>query len=149
MTLHAMTRYVDVLDQRVQHTKAETGQAQARLRNTQKQLARLKSMGLTAELKKTTGNVALHVNAAGFRSGLMEMAEQCRDACGVQQLEWAQAQHQMQHAMRRHSSMQSVLSRTQAQLVQSQNRQAQKVMDEMAGQAWMRQVHGHKVTQSR
>lgn len=138
-TMDAMTRYVDVLDQRVQQAQAETGQAHARLHQTQAQLERLKHIGLTAELKKTSGSVALHANAAGFRSGLMEMAEQCRDACSVQQLEWAKAQRQMLQAMRRHDSMHSVLSRAQAQLAESRNRRAQKVMDEMAGQAWWRQ----------
>lgn len=141
--LHAMTCYVEVLDQRLQQAQAETGQAQARLHKTQAQLERLKDMGLTAQLKKTTGNVALYANAAGFRSGLMDMAEQCRDACSVQQLEWVQAQSQMQQAMRRHDSMHSVLSRAQVQLVDSRNRQTQKVMDEMAGQAWLRHQRIH------
>lgn len=148
-TSQTMTRYVRVLDQRVQQAQAQSGQAQARLLQTQAQLERLKSLGLSAGLKKKLGNVALHANAAGFRYGLMEMAEQCRDACSVQQLEWLQAQSLMQQAMRRHDSMQNVLSRAQANIAQSQIRQAQKVTDEMAGQAWMRQFQGHKTTQSR
>lgn len=135
----AMDRYVQVLDLRAQQALADFGQAQARLARTQTQLERLKTMGLTSGLKNSAGNVALYANAAGFRSGLMDMAEQCRDACSVQQLECDQARQQLQQAERRLGSMDSVLQAARAQADQVQARQAQKVMDEMAGQAWLRQ----------
>lgn len=135
-------RYVAVLDQQRQQAQAELGHAQAQLTRTQSKLELLQEMGRTAQLKKTAANVALYQNAAGFRSNLMDVAQQFRDARGVQQLELAQAQQRTQHAMRRHESMSSVLEQKQLAVLQMQHRQAQKSMDEMAGQSWWRQRHG-------
>lgn len=133
-----MRKYVEVLDLWAQQAQTEAAQAQLRLQRTQQQLARLQQLGLTAQLKKNVAPVALYANAAGFRSGVLEMAHQCRDACGVQQLELRQAQQQVHQAMQRHQSMQSIWQRNQDKLVQEQQRAGQKTMDEMAGQAWMR-----------
>jgi flagellar biosynthesis chaperone FliJ len=135
-------RYVAVLDQQRQQAQAEQGRAQAQLARTQSKLELLQEMGRTAQLKKTAANVALYQNAAGFRSNLLDVAQQFRDARGVQQLELAQAQQRTQYAMRRHESMSSVLEQKQLAVLQMQHRQAQKSMDEMAGQSWWRQRHG-------
>jgi flagellar biosynthesis chaperone FliJ len=135
-------RYVAVLDQQRQQAQAELGHAQAQLARTQSKLELLQEMGRTAQLKKTAANVALYQNAAGFRSNLMDVAQQFRDARGVQQLELAQAQQHTQHAMRRHESMSSVLEHKQLAVLHMQHRQAQKSMDEMASQSWWRQRHG-------
>lgn len=135
----ALSQYVGVLDQRAQQSMVVTGQAQAQLARTQVQLQRLKSMAEDAGLKKLHGNVALYANAAVFRSGLLDMVEQCRDACGVQQLEYAQAQARMHVAMRKHGSMDSVLHRVRTDMELQAKRQEQKSMDELAGQAWHRQ----------
>lgn len=134
-----LARYVQVLDHQMQQAQAQQAQAQAQLARTQSKLTLLQEMAQSAQLKKSAGNVALYGNAAGFRCSLMDMAQQFRDARGVQQLELAQAQQQMQHALRRHESMSGVLEQAQAQAAQLQARQAQKVMDEMASQAWLRQ----------
>lgn len=136
----ALSRYVAVLDQRAQQSTVAAGQAQALLAKTQLQLERLHSMAHSAGVKKLHGNVALYANAAGFRSGLMDMAGQCKDVCGVQQLEYAQARSRMQAALRQHDSMQSVLERARTDMTQEAQRKAQKTMDELAGQAWQRQA---------
>lgn len=136
-----LARYVQVLDHKVQQAQADQAQAKTQLARTQNKLSLLQEMTQTAQLKKSAANVALYVNAAGFRSSLMDMAQQFRDVRGVQQLELTQAQHRMQHAMRRHESMSGVLEQAHVQAAQQQTRQAQKVMDEMASQAWMRQRH--------
>ena len=138
-TPRTLARYVEVLDHQVQQAQVQQAQAQEQLKRTQTKLALLKEMAQTSQLKKPVGNVALYVNAAVFRSSLTDMAQQFRDARGVQQLELAQAQQRMQHAVRRHESMSGVLQQAQARAVQHQMRQAQKAMDEMAGQAWLRQ----------
>lgn len=135
----ALSRWVQVLDQRAQQNLAETSQARERLEHTRSQLDRLRSMADSAGVKKLHANVALYANAAGFRSGLLDMAEQCRDTFGVQQLEYAQAQAQLQAAVRQHGSMQSVLERARTDLAVQQQRQEQKRMDELAGQTWQRQ----------
>lgn len=132
-------RYVSVLDHQLQQAQAQQAHAQAQLARTQSKLALLQEMGHTAQLKKTNANVALYVNAAGFRSNLMDVAQQFRDVSGVQQLELAQAQQQVLHAMRRHESMCSVLGQAQLAVSQAQGRLAQKSMDEMASQSWWRQ----------
>lgn len=139
MNEQSLGRYVQVLDQRMQTAQQAAAQAQQRLKQTQNQLERLKQLGLSAGVKKTQASVALYANAAGFRLGVMDMAEQCRDACGVQQLEVAQAQQHMHAALQRHESMHSVWLQARVAATQVQARQAQKVMDELAGQAWMRQ----------
>lgn len=131
-------RYVAVLDHQVQQAQAEKLHVQAQLVRTQSKLALLQEMGRTAQLKKTDVNVALYLNAAGFRSNLMDVAQQFRDVSGVQQLELTQAQQRMQHAMRRHESMCSVLEQAQLTVLQEQSRQTQKSMDEMASQSWWR-----------
>lgn len=136
---HTLVRYVQVLEQKSLQAQADQAQAQAQLLRTQTKLAQLQDMGRGAQLKKSAGNVALYMNAAGFRSSLIDIAQQFKDVCGVQQLELAQAQQRMQHAMRRHESISGVLEQEQLKAAQHQARQAQKVMDEMAGQAWLRQ----------
>ena len=136
----ALAQYVEVLDQRAQQSMAEAARARALLVKTQSQLERLHSMAHSAGVKKLHGNVALYANAAGFRSGLMDMAGQCKDVCGVQQLEYAQASAHMQAALRQHDSMQSVLERARADMAQLAQRKAQNAMDELAGQAWQRQA---------
>lgn len=142
----ALQRYVQVLELQKQQAHTAVQQAQARLQATQARVAHLQHMGLTAGLKKTAGNVALYANAAGFRSGLIEMVAQCRDLCGVQQLEAQQALQQAQAAARRHGSMDHVVQQVHSAARQAQARQAQKVMDEMAGQAWMRQYRTARQT---
>lgn len=132
-------RYVEVLDHQLQQAQAQQAHAQAQLARTQSKLALLQEMGRTSQLKKTNANVALYLNAAGFRSSLMDVAQQFRDVSGVQQLELAQAQQHVQQAMRRHESMCSVLDQAQLEVLQAQSRHAQKSMDEMASQSWWRQ----------
>lgn len=132
-------RYVTVLDHQLQQAQVKQAHAQAQLGRTQSKLALLQEMGRTAQLKKTDANVALYLNAAGFRSNLIDVAQQFRDVSGVQQLELAQAQQHVQHAMRRHGSMCSVLDQAQLAVLQAQRRNAQKSMDEMAAQSWWRQ----------
>lgn len=134
-----LERYVQVLDQKVQQAQAHQAQAHTQLLRTQAKLTQLQDIGQRAQLKKSVRNVALYGNAAGFRSSVMDMVQQFRDVSGVQQLELAQAQQRMQQAMRCHESMAGVLEQTQSRLLQHQARQAQKVMDEMASQAWLRQ----------
>lgn len=136
----ALTQFVQVLDQRSQQSQAQASQARTRLEQTQRQLERLRHMAGSAGVKKLHGSVALYANAAGFRSGLLDMAEQCRDTLGVQQLEYVQAQAQMQAASRRHGSMQTILERARTDMAVVQQRQEQKRMDELAGQAWQRQL---------
>ena len=136
----ALAQYVHVLDQRAQQSLAQTSQARTRLDHTQTQLERLRNMARSAGVKNLHGSVALYANAAGFRSGLMDMAEQFRDTLGVQQLEYAQAQVQMQAASRRHGGMQTVLQQVRTDMTLMQQRQEQKRMDELAGQAWLRQL---------
>ena len=138
MDARTMGRYVQVLGQRAEQAQQAAVQAQQQLLRSQQQVQRLQDLAASAQLKKSAGNVALYANAAGFRSEVLEMAAQCRDACNVQALEWAQAQQAMQGAMRRHASMQEVLAQAQQQAAQQQARQAQKTMDDMAVQAWLR-----------
>lgn len=135
----AMGRYVQVLEQQVQQAQTQSTRAHQRLQQTQSQMTKLEQLRQTAILKNSVGNVALYANAAVFRSGLMEMAEQFRDACNVQQMELEQARQQWQQRMRRQESMAGVLQQMQEQAVQERARQDRKVMDELAGQAWMRQ----------
>ena len=135
-----LAQYVHVLDQRAQQSLAQTSQARTRLDHTQTQLERLRNMARSAGVKNLHGSVALYANAAGFRSGLMDMAEQFRDTLGVQQLEYVQAQAQMQRAFRQHGSMQTVLERVRTDMAVLQQRQEQKHTDELAGQAWQRQL---------
>lgn len=141
MSQQALGQYVSVLEQRVDQAQASAVQAQAALRRTQDQLQRLQAASQAAALKKAAGNVALFSNAAGFRSSVMEIAAHMRDACNVQQLECAQAQRMVQQAMQRHRGVQDVWQQGQRALVQAQARQAQKMTDEMAANAWMRQQH--------
>ena len=136
----ALAQFVEVLDQRSQQSQAQASQARARLEQTRGQLERLRGMARSAGVKKLHGSVALYANAAGFRSGLLDMAEQYRDTLGVQQLEYAQAQAQMQAASRRHGGMQTVLQQVRTDMAVMQQRQEQKRMDELAGQAWLRQL---------
>lgn len=135
----ALTRYVQVLDLQSQQAQAQLGAAQAALLRTQAHLQKLETLGAQAQLKKTSANVALYANAAGFRSSLMDVAQQFRDAHGVQQLALAQAKQQMQQAMRRQTSISSVLEQQKTEAALAQSRQSQKRMDELAGQAWQRQ----------
>lgn len=146
LPVNALSQYVEVLDQRAQQRLAETGQARTLLERTRHQLERLRNMAQSAEVKKLHGSVALYANAAGFRSGLLDMVEQCRDTCEVRQLEYAQTQVALQLAYRQHGSMQSVLEQAQTGIAVQQRRQEQKLMDELAGQAWLRQSgrHGHE-----
>lgn len=136
----ALAQFVEVLDQRSLQSQAQASQARARLEQTRSQLERLRGMARSAGVKKLHGSVALYANAAGFRSGLLDMAEQYRDTLGVQQLEYAQAQVQMQAASRRHGGMQTVLQQVRTDMTVMQQRQEQKRMDELAGQAWLRQL---------
>lgn len=133
-----MHKYVQVLELRAQQAQTEAAHAQLRLQRTHQQLERLQQLGQTAELKKTATSVALYANAAGFRSGVVEMVAQCRDACSVQQLELEQAQMHVQQTMKRHASMHGVWLQAHEKVEQAQARKAQKSMDEMAAQAWMR-----------
>ena len=135
----ALTQFVQVLDQRAQQSQLDANLARSRVEQTQRQLERLRSMACTAGVKKLHGSVALYANAAGFRSGLLEMAEQCRDTLGVQQLEHVQAQAQMQAAFRKHGGMQTVLQQVRTDMAVLEQRQEQKRTDELAGQAWLRQ----------
>lgn len=146
MDTQTMGRYVQVLEQRAQQAQHVAVQAQQQLQRSQQQVLRLQNLAASAQLKKSARNVALYANAAGFRSGVLEMAAQCRDACNVQEIEWAQAQQAMQGAMRRHSSMQEVLAQAQHSAAQLQARQAQKTMDDMAVQAWLRNRPSAPVT---
>lgn len=135
----ALSRYADVLGQRALQAQTEAVQAERTMQQTRTQLERLAEMVHTSALKNSVGNVALYVNAAGFRSGLMDVAQQFRDAYGVQQLQAQQAKQLMHQALQRHESMQCVLEQARTQAVLEQSRKAQKMMDELAGQAWMRQ----------
>lgn len=144
----AMGRYVQVLEQKSQQAQHAATQAQQQLQRSQQQVLRLQQLAASAQLKKSARNVALYANAAGFRSGVLEMAAQCRDVCNVQELEWAQAQQAMQGAMRRHSSMQEVLAQAQHSAAQLQARQTQKTMDDMAVQAWLRQRTAAQATET-
>ena len=54
--------------------------------------------------------------------------------------EYVQAQAQMQRAFRQHGSMQTVLERVRTDMAVLQQRQEQKHTDELAGQAWQRQL---------
>lgn len=134
-----LTRFVGVLQTRAQQAQTEAMKAQQSLQQTRQQLDRLHLMAQTSGLKNSVANVALYANAAGFRSEVMEMAQQFKDAYGVQQLQAQQAQRHMQQALQRHESMQCVLDKAKSMVAMEQSRKAQKVMDEMAGQAWMRQ----------
>ncbi len=146
----ALRSYVQVLDLRAQQAQTQALQAKQAVEQTRSQLQRLQHLAQTSALKNSAGNVALYANAAGFRSGLMEMAQQFRDAYGVQQLQSQQAQQQMQKALLRHESMQCVLEARLKQASAEQARKAQKSMDELAGQAWMRQARAsHTETGSR
>lgn len=135
----ALARYVEVLDLRTKQAQTHATAAQAALQRTQQHLAKLDALREAAQLKKTASNVALYANAAGFRSNLMDVAAQFSDTYGVQQLELTAAQQQVQQSLRRHASVGSVLAQAQAQAAQTQSRKAQKSMDELAGQAWLRQ----------
>ena len=135
---NTMHKYVQVLEQRSQQAQNDAAHAQVRLQRTQQQLQRLHQLGQTAALKKSTTSVALYANAAGFRSGVLEMVAQCRDACSVQQLELEQAQAHVQQTLKRHASMHGVWLQAHEKGEQARARQAQKSMDEMASQAWMR-----------
>lgn len=138
-TTQSLGRYVDVLAQRTEQAQTALSQAQAQLSRSQAQLERLQHMENSSQLKNSTANVALYLNAAGFRSSLMDMAQQFRDVCSAQQLDVQHAEHHMQSAMRRQESMRSVMCRRQAESLLAQARQGQKSMDELAGQAWLRQ----------
>lgn len=143
-------RYVDVLQARAQQAHTDALKAEQALQQTRQQIQRLQQMAQTSALKNSVANVALYANAAGFRSGLMEMAQQFKDAYGVQQLQTQHAKQLMQQAQLRHESMQCVLDRGLSKVALEQTRKAQKVMDEMAGQAWMRQRQAaHMETGSR
>lgn len=135
----ALARLVHVLDLQTQHAQSQMGAAQVALQRTQTQMAKLEALREEAQLKKTKANVALYANAAGFRSSLMDVAQQFRDAHGVQQLALMQAKQQVQQAMRRQASVSGVLEQQKAAFALAQSRQAQKRMDELAGQAWQRQ----------
>ena len=137
--VQALSQYVEVLDMRAQQSQQAAGEALRRVEHTKSQMERLKRMAIGAGVKKSHGNVALYVNAAGFRSGLQEMSEQCRDTLGVQQLEYAQAQVHMQAALKQHDSMHFVLTQARNEIALQQQRGEQKRMDELAGQAWLRQ----------
>lgn len=134
----SLSRYVDVLTQRTEQAQQALSQAQAQLHRSKAQLERLQHMENAAQLKNSTANVALYLNAAGFRSSLMDMAQQFKDVCSAQQLDVQHAENHMQSAMRRQESMRSVLCRKQAESLLEQARQGQKSMDELAGQAWLR-----------
>ncbi|WP_455555982.1 flagellar FliJ family protein [Comamonas sp.] len=138
-------RYVDVLKVRAEQAHTDAIKAELALQQTRKQMDRLQQMAQTSALKNSAANVALYANAAGFRSGLMEMAQQFKDAYGVQQLQMQQAKQHMQQAQLRHESMQCVLDKALSSAALVQSRKAQKVMDEMAGQAWMRQRQAARV----
>lgn len=146
----AVARYVQVLQQRAQQQQGEARQARQQLQRLQAQLQRLQDIGAQARLKNSAASVALHANAAGFRSGVWELAQQCRDAHSVQQLECERARQQMLAATRRHDSMQHVLEKVQHERAQHQARKAQKAMDDAATQAWLRQQqHSLRTLQER
>lgn len=138
-TAQSLSRYVGVLALRTEQAQLALSQAQAQLSRSKAQLERLQHMETSSQLKKSTANVALYLNAAGFRSSLMEMAQQFRDVCSAQQLDVQHAESHMQSAMRRQESMRSVMCCKQAESLLAQARQEQKSMDELAGQAWLRQ----------
>lgn len=150
LPIPAVSRFVDVLQQRAQQQQTLAQQARQQLQRLQTQMQRLHQMGAQAQLKNSTHQVALHANAAGFRSGVWELAQQCRDAHGVQQLECARAQQHMLAATRHYGNMQQVLDKAQAQRAQILARKAQKGMDDAATQAWLRrQQHSRQSLQER
>lgn len=135
----AMGRYVQVLDQKVQAAQKQAARLHQQLHQTEVQLERLQAAASQAVLKKPNANVALFANAAGFRSSVLEMAEQMRDAYSVQRMECNQAQQVVHQAMQRHASMDSAWQK-QVMLHHSElARREQKRGDEMASQAWQRQ----------
>ena len=71
----ALRSYVQVLDLRAQQAQTQALQAKQAVEQTRAQLQRLQHLAQTSALKNSAGNVALYANAAGFRSGLMEMAQ--------------------------------------------------------------------------
>ena len=135
----AMGRYVQVLDQKVQTAQKQAAQLLHQLHQIEAQLQRLQEVASEAVLKKPQANVALFANAAGFRSSVLEMAEQMRDAHSVQRMECKQAQDTVHLAMQKHASMHSVWTQQRTQYQSEQARREQKRGDEMAAQAWQRQ----------
>lgn len=139
LPIPAVARYVQVLQQRAQQQQGAAQEARQRLLHLQAQVQRLQDIAGQARLKNSAASVALHANAADFRSGVLELARQCRDAHSVQQLEWARARQQMLAATKRHDNMQHVLQKVQHEKAQEHARKAQKAMDDAATQAWLRQ----------
>ncbi|HEX3140292.1 MAG TPA: flagellar FliJ family protein [Rhizobacter sp.] len=131
MSSASVARLVEVLDIKLERMTIDAAQAAAACAQTRRQIERLGALSVRSEVQ-AHASMALRANAAGFRSQLMDVADQCRDELGAQESQREAAQQALLAAARHQQVMATVLTRMRARELTRTLKADQKVQDELA-----------------
>jgi flagellar export protein FliJ len=144
--IQQLGQLVDLREREVDRLSADLAQQRTMQQRYVENLARLtrlhESSGATGAQRNPACSQALSpalsLNCGGYKQVVMKMAAAHRLDLSLHEVDMAQTQRRVTEAARRHEALDQVLARQRTQLQRIQSVRAQKHVDDMASQQWLR-----------